>query len=405
MGLLDELTGGENKNAQAALAAALANIQNVQTPTAEQLKLSPLANYYSTGELSPALMQAAQAGPSAYDSQNLSTVPMSTMQQVLAKQMATANANGMTPQAQAQIAQAEQAMNRNVQGQRGAIEQNFAGRGVPQSLISAALQNQSVGQEAQQGYQNALQAQANMATQGQTALQNAGQLGGQMYGLQAGQANTVSAAQNALNQFNAANTQQANAQNQGANMAANTYNTQNQQTVANQNVGGRNQVQYQNQVEAPQQAANLALQKAGAMAGVGQAQAGAHTAAGQQQAALYGGLLGAGATLGAGAMAPGPVVLGRAKGGMIPDPNIPATPFVDGGQVPGHALVPGDSQRNDTVMAKLSPGEFVVPREAMSDPRIRNFLAQNVPTPKPPTAHPSDIASILRALGTLREGA
>jgi len=38
-----------------------------------------------------------------------------------------------------------------------------------------------------------------------------------------------------------------------------------------------------------------------------------------------------------------------------------------GGQVPGKANVPGDSPVNDTVKARLSPGEVVVPRTVMSD--------------------------------------
>lgn len=41
--------------------------------------------------------------------------------------------------------------------------------------------------------------------------------------------------------------------------------------------------------------------------------------------------------------------------------------FKDGGKVPGEAIVPGNSPINDTVPAKLSPGEVVVPRSAMSD--------------------------------------
>lgn len=41
--------------------------------------------------------------------------------------------------------------------------------------------------------------------------------------------------------------------------------------------------------------------------------------------------------------------------------------FKDGGPVPGQAQVAGDSPKNDTVDAKLSPGEVVVPRSAMDD--------------------------------------
>lgn len=41
--------------------------------------------------------------------------------------------------------------------------------------------------------------------------------------------------------------------------------------------------------------------------------------------------------------------------------------FRNGGKVNGQAKVTGDSPENDTVKAKLSPGEVVVPRTAMSD--------------------------------------
>lgn len=46
-------------------------------------------------------------------------------------------------------------------------------------------------------------------------------------------------------------------------------------------------------------------------------------------------------------------------------PNV--SDFKNGGPVPGHAPVPGNSPANDNVKAKLSPGELVVPRTAMSD--------------------------------------
>lgn len=397
MGLLDLITGGSNRKAEDDLANILAQIQGIRTPSAEELQLSPLAQYTSTGELTPAMMEAAQAGPSAYDLEKLSTVPMSTMQEVLARQREIAASNGMTPQEQAGIARAEESANRNTAGQRGAIAQDFAGRGIPQSLISAALQNASAGQNAQQMHMDALNAQAGAANNGLTAMSNAGNLAGQMYGQEAGQANTIAAAQNALNQFNATNTQASNMANQANKQAANIYGTENRQGISNENVAGQHEVQKQNQIYAPQQSASLALQKANALSGVGRSQADQHTAQGQQEAAMFGGLLGAGATLGSSA-----IKTGRAQGGEIPEPLLPAENFVAGGAVSGIPRVPGDDYRNDTVAANLSPGEFVVPRTAMARPEIRNFLENNVPTPRPPSAHPSDIASVMRALSELR---
>ena len=407
-GLLDVITGGENEKAESDLSNTLAAIQAIQTPTAAQLQLSPLAQYANAGNLSPAEVQAAEAGPSAYSTENISQVPISTMQQALAQEAEIANAQGMTPQEKAQIAEAEQAVNENTAGQRGAIAQQFAAQGIPQSLISAALQNGTAGQEAEQAYQNALQAQGQAANQGITALQNEGTLAGQLYNQEAGQANTVAAAQNALNEFNAANTQQANLANQQTQQAANTYNTTNAQNISNENVKGQQTVQEQNQVEAPLESAGLALQKGQEEAGVGEAQANQATGVGQQAAGLFGGLLGAGATVGAGA-ANGAALgsaIAAAEGGEIPPrPKIPATAFLRGGSVPGQARVAGNDRRNDVVDAKLSPGEFVVPRTAMARPEVRNFLAKNVPTPRPPqAAHPNDIASIMKAMAMLRQG-
>lgn len=49
------------------------------------------------------------------------------------------------------------------------------------------------------------------------------------------------------------------------------------------------------------------------------------------------------------------------KGGMVKDC------YSEGGEVEGEANVSGDSPENDTVKAKLSPGEIVIPRSASSD--------------------------------------
>jgi hypothetical protein len=410
-GLTDFVTGGENKKAEEDLAGLMAQIQGIATPTADQLQLGPLEQYANAGDLAPALAEAAQTGPSAFGNENLSEVPFETMQKVLAQEDQIASSNGMTPQERAAIAQAEDSMNRSVAGQRGAIAADFAQRGIPASLISAALENGAVGQDSQQGYMNALNAEANAANNATAARTAEGSLAGQMYGQQAGQQNTVAEAQNALSQFNAANRQQTGLANQANKQAANTYNATTGQNISDKNVSGENQRRVQNQVEAPQEAASLALQKGQELAGVGEAQAGQHTAAGQQAAGIFGGILGAGASLGASAMAPAPVTniavgggVPLAEGGEIPRPTVPPVNFLAGGAVPGRATVPGDDRRNDTVPARLSPGEFVVPRSAMARPDVRSFLAQNVPTPRPPSPHPSDIAQIIKALAVLRGG-
>lgn len=48
--------------------------------------------------------------------------------------------------------------------------------------------------------------------------------------------------------------------------------------------------------------------------------------------------------------------------------DFPWLAFAEGGKVPGSPKVMGDSAKNDTVAALLSPGEFVIPRSKMQDP-------------------------------------
>jgi len=54
--------------------------------------------------------------------------------------------------------------------------------------------------------------------------------------------------------------------------------------------------------------------------------------------------------------------------------DIPFTSFAGGGMVPGQAMVPGNSLLNDRVVALLSPGEAVIPRELMGNPAIKNLI-------------------------------
>ena len=56
------------------------------------------------------------------------------------------------------------------------------------------------------------------------------------------------------------------------------------------------------------------------------------------------------------------------KGGKIQD-------FRKGGVVPGQANVPGDSPKNDTVHAMVSPQEIVVPR-SLADSKLGKQLVK-----------------------------
>lgn len=55
----------------------------------------------------------------------------------------------------------------------------------------------------------------------------------------------------------------------------------------------------------------------------------------------------------------------------------------DGGEVPGKAKVFGDDSRNDTVPAKLSPGEIVIPRSHASSPEAAADFVRALQSQKP----------------------
>ena len=84
-------------------------------------------------------------------------------------------------------------------------------------------------------------------------------------------------------------------------------------------------------------------------------------------------------------------VLGASEGGLMPDDlqqmgnghdlvSLLFSPsaMAHGAKVPGKAKVDGDSEKNDTVPALLSPGEIVVPRTAAKDPDKAAAFAKSV---------------------------
>lgn len=420
MGMLDFLTGGKNDDAEKYLGAAYQDVRNVGVPTANQLTLPQLQQYVAAGVMTPAEMEAYLQKDNAYATENTDQTGTAAQIQALNQLSDVANAGAMgTPVEQAQQAQTIQGMNQAVAGQRGAIEQAAQARGTPQGLIQAALSNQTAGQEAQQGYQNSLQSQAQAYQQAVNAMSQGANVGANLQGQKNAQANTVAGAANAMQQFNAANQQNAAAANVANKQQASLVNTANAQDVSNQNTGNANKrTEYNAQV--PQQVFNNQMSKATGQANIAGQQANQATQAGQQEAGLWGGLLGAGATLAA-----GPLAGMAAKGVYDSTQNKSNLPQVahggiigshdgcyhdggicmdDGGMVPGEAQVDGDSLQNDTVTAKLSPGEAVIPRSSVEEnmPQVLDLMAGGQGQDSSRSIDPQDVATLLQAMRMLR---
>jgi hypothetical protein len=401
MSLLDIFTGGKSGEASADEQAALAALQGIATPTAQQLTLPELQQYAIAQNMTPAQMEAFLQANNALATEN---VPQTgTAAQIAALNQLSGVANqGAAGNAveQAQEAKIEQDIGRTLAGQRGAIDQQAQERGVAPGLLQAALAQQNAGQDIQNANQAALQAQAQNYQTALNAMAQGAGVGQGLQGQQNTQANTIAAAQNAMQQFNAANQQAASANNAGFRQAANQYNTGLANQVGQQNTGLANQRTLYN-AQVPQKVYEDQMQKAGALAGQYGNMANTATGQGQQNAGIWSGLVGAGAT------ALGGPVAGMLASGATPMQGFQNGPpagvdtqqysppgfgkyayggpvnYKEGGVVPGHAKHPGDDPRNDTVHAKLSPGEFVVP----------NSVTQN---------HPEDVATLLAALKHLR---
>lgn len=461
-GITDWLTGGENQQAEQALNDALTTYSNISVPTQQQLSLPQLQQYVNAGLMTPAQMQAYLQNSNAYALENVPQTGTAAMQQALGQLSSIADAGPMgTPVEQAQIAQNEQQMNNAVQGQRGAIEQQMEAKGTPAAMIQAAMANQYVGQDAQQAYQNSLNAQAAAYQAAVQAMSEQANVGSALQGMQNTQANTVAQAQNAMQQFNAANQQNAAAANANLQQQANQYNTQNAQNVANQNTGMQNARTAYNTAQA-QTAFGDAMQKAQGMADIYAKQAGNYQNMGQQAAgtaaSIFGGLsnlgqgmassnalagitgmggMGAlgggagGAGIAGGAMGAGgagaaeaapEAAMLLAKGGIVPPTHEycyhdGGICMEGGGMVPGRPKVPGNSLKNDTVHVVASPGEAVIPRTAVQAhlPEVMGLIAHGqgmphgmghgLPPPGAAPAHPHDVATVLQALKEIRMGA
>ncbi len=419
MGLLDFATGGSSGDAKEAMQKAEAVYAGLNVPTQAQLTLPELQKYVEAGLLTPAQAQAYLQQSNAYADQNIDQT--GTAAQVQALNKLSQISEGNDPAEEAAMANTISKMNTSVGGQRGAIEQAMAARGTPYALIQGALENQTVGQDAQQAYLNAVNAQAAEYQNALNALSQKGQLGGQLQGQQNTQANTVAGAANAMQQFNAANQQNSAEANANRTQAANLANLSNKQQISNQNVGNAN-ARTQYNVQVPQTIFQDQATKAAGQAGAFKNASDLAQQQGQQNAGIYSGLLGtAGTVIGGIYGGPTGAAIGNkvgttvgneanaAHGGIVNhDHSICMAHggicLAEGGPVPGDAPLPGDTTANDIVHANLSPGEAVIPRTSVAQHPDMVMSLMNGQDHTPPIDS-QDVATLLKALRSIRLGA
>jgi hypothetical protein len=374
LGLIGGLIGnatsrGDYEAANAQHAAALAALQSIGVAPDLAAKIVN-ERFQQAGQLNPALQTAMQQEGTGFN--NITEDPRLKDAQMSA--LSSLQVRGNTGLSQSDLASLNQIQNQSAQanqGQQGQIIQSMQQRGMGGSGAELAARLSGA------------QSQAN----------NAGSIRGQDYNV----ASQRAAAQDQLNRFNVNQKQAAQNANVGAQNQAQQYNLTNAQQISNANIAQANAEQLR-ETNAKQQMWQDNYMRANALAGGYNTRADQFTSDGKQNAAQW---AGAGQGLGeaasgvmkamsgnpSAAMAGGSssgVSGGQASGAFNPNGSVNASNdweaasmgaqpgqskyFAHGGMIPGHASVHGDSKANDTVTAKMSPGEIVIPRSVTQGP-------------------------------------
>lgn len=460
----------DDKKAQGYLDNVTGAYNNVQAPNLQQVSLTP--EQY-VGDVAPTLLSAPASvayDPAATESaatalqgntamDGISTDPRLRDAQMgaLSQLQQLASSGGMTAADKANLAQIQANAAQAAQGQRAAILQNAAQKGMSGSGMQLLAQLQAT----QGDVNNASQQDLGIAGQAQQraldAMMQSGQLGGSIQQQDFNQQSQVAAAQDAISRFNASNTNAMNQYNAGQGNEMNRYNGNNalntniynnnmaydankyntgavnqaqyydtgaRQNVSNANTGLSNQQEMTNKITVPQQ--NFGDQMGLAAGKSGAANAGVQYYGGQSQQdrGALGNLVGGAAKMGAAAMSSGGAAAGGSAAGgagaagagaagadaMGPggyamgdfgDSALEAAgAFAFGGKVPGIPTIPGNSLANDKIPAILSPDEVVVPRTLATHGtkgEIGSFV-KHAPT----GGNPADREALLSVLKQIR---
>lgn len=402
MSILDTLTGGKSKEASDALKRAEAYFGSIAVPTKQELSLPELEKYVQAGILTPAEAKTMLQQGNAFNDINLSPKTTEDQTDVLSKLKDISSSGGMTPQMRAQLTSALDQVATNTRGNNAATSELFAQRGIPSSLMAEAAMREEAGTNARDANLSATQAAGTAEQNAMNALMNEGNLATTMGNEQYSEAANKAAAENAMRQWNAAATNQGNEANAARGQQTNIYNQTTKQNVADSNTGLSNQrTQYNATV--PQTIFEDAYKKAAGQAGAATNYGDMINKQASQQGAINTGIVSQIAK-----SIPNPIAQGLSKTagnaqGSFEDKNPQMYSASEGGAVPGKALVPGDSLKNDKVHALLSPGEVVVPRSIAPHPDAVKRFVQHLAYSKPiKPVHHEDVRSVLDALSARR---
>lgn len=297
MGLFDSigdfLSGGNNDKAAAARQGATDQLNSLVLPDVSEMQLQ-LEQMVQQGVITPEQAQTYLVEQS--DMNNISTDPKLKQAQLdaLSGLQDISSNKGLTAADRAQLQSIQTGEDTAARGAREAILQNAQARGMGGSGIELLQQFQNQQDSATRKSQRDLDVAAMAQNRALQALQQAGQLGGQIQAQDFNQQAQVAGANDAINKFNAQNQQNVELVNTKARNIAQAQNLSEQQRVADSNVDLKNQQQKYNKSLQQQQFDN-AYKKAGGVAYSLNNQAQGFQQAGQGVQNLIGTTLGAAA--------------------------------------------------------------------------------------------------------------
>jgi hypothetical protein len=384
----------QQEAAQQAMAQAAAQYNGIIPPEVRSLIVEKLKKQ---GVYTPEIENAMSAGETHYKDivENKTTTDA---QQAALQQMAGVSRTGLQASDVAALNKIRNTNAQDVEGKNQQIQQQMQARGMDGSGSELAMQlaNSQAGadrastqsdDQAAQAQQNALRAisaTSSMASQSRADDNKV--------------ASEKAQAQDEMNRFNVSNQRDVAAKNVASRNQAQAYNLADNQRIYEQNISNNRNEQLR-QESAKQQQFNdqmsVASGRTAALVGVakqanymGQSQA-------ESKQSMYSGIgnlagkaidayNSPGSSTATNYEQDGLSVSDEGSGGDLG--------YATGGVVPGSASVPGDSPSNDTVKAKLSPGEIVIPRSASYDPeKAKAFVAKiRQPSFKPVPGVPAE---------------
>lgn len=208
-------------------------------PSVQQMQIK-LSQLVQQGQITPEQAHTYLQEASAYE--NIDPRLQQEQMKALDQFSGIVDTNGLDPQAKAALYQMNSQNAAQERGQREAILQNAAARGVRGSGLELGAQLANQQGSATRGAAQGFQAAADANQRKLQAIQGLANTGGQIWGQQANQAS----AQNAINQFNANNRQNVENMNVAGRNAAQAQNLAERQRISDTNTGLRNQQQLYN---------------------------------------------------------------------------------------------------------------------------------------------------------------